>query len=381
MANQRLYLSPPHMSGIERDLLLEAYDSNWIAPLGPFVDRFEREMCALLRIRAAAALSSGTAALHLALLLHDVQPGDLVFCSTFTFAASANAIRYLGAEPVFIDSDAATWNMDPRLLEDELEWCAARRRLPKAVLCVDLYGQCADYDRIGAICDAFEVPLIEDAAEALGATYGGRSAGTFGSMGVLSFNGNKIITTSGGGMLLSNDEAAIARARKLATQARDDAPHYQHSAIGYNYRMSNLLAAVGVGQLQSIGERVEARRRNFERYVRMLGDTPGIGFMPEAGYGRSNRWLTCITVDPEQFGATREELRLALEADDIEARPLWKPMHLQPVFRGCRVRGGDVSASLFERGLCLPSGSSMTEADFERVEAAIRSVPAVAARR
>ncbi len=367
------------MSGPERELLLEAFDSNWIAPLGPFVDRFERETCARIGSRAAAALSSGTAALHLALLALGVEKGDSVICSSFTFAASAYAISYIGAEPVFIDSDTESWNIDPDLLEEELHDCAIRGKLPKAAIIVDLYGQCADFDRILAICASYEIPVIEDAAEALGARYRDRNAGTLGTLSVLSFNGNKIITTSGGGMLLSDDETAIARVKKMSTQARDDAPHYQHSAVGYNYRMSNLLAAVGVGQLQSIDDRVERRRANFARYERMLGDMPGIRFMPEPSWSRSNRWLTCLTIDPLAFGASREEVRVALESENIESRPLWKPMHLQPVYQDCRMRGGRVSALLFERGLCLPSGSAMAEEDFERVERAIHRVPAVRA--
>lgn len=374
---ERIFLSPPHLGGLERELLLEAIDSNWVAPLGPFVDRFESETAARVHVAHAAALSSGTAALHLALLILGVGRGDRVICSTFTFAASANPIVYLGAEPVFIDSDRESWNMDPDLLREELQACAREGRLPKAVIVVDLYGQCADYDRISAICDEFGVPLVEDAAEALGASYKGRPAGSFGKVSILSFNGNKIITTSGGGMLLSNDESVIARARFLATQARDSAPHYQHSAIGFNYRMSNLVAAVGVGQLHYLDNRVAARRRIFERYTTTIGTLPGVQFMPEADYGLSNRWLTCVTIDPDEFGATREDVRLALEAENIESRPLWKPMHLQPVFKDCRVRGGSVSAELFERGLCLPSGTAMTDAQMERVEAIVRRTAAV----
>jgi pyridoxal phosphate-dependent aminotransferase EpsN len=331
------------------------------------VDAFEAEVAKLSGVTSAVALSSGTGALHLALILLGVERGDRVFCSSFTFAASANPIVYCGAEPVFIDSDRATWNMDPDLLAEELRRAASESRLPKAVIAVDLYGQCADYDRLQAVCDEYGVPLIEDAAEALGATYRGRPAGSFGVMGVLSFNGNKIITTSGGGMLLSNDSSVAGRARFLSTQARDAAPHYQHSTIGYNYRMSNLLAAVGRGQLHTLADRVETRRAIFDRYVSELGSLPGIAFMPEASYGRANRWLTCVTVDPEAFGSTRETIRLALEEENIESRPLWKPMHLQPVFAGCRVVGGQVSEDLFEHGLCLPSGSSLTRTDQSRV--------------
>jgi pyridoxal phosphate-dependent aminotransferase EpsN len=345
----------------ERALLLDAFDSNWVAPLGPHVDAFEAEFAAYTGSRYAAALSSGTAALHLALLIVGVKPGDEVIVSSLTFAATANAITYVGATPVFVDSDSASWNMDPALLAEELEASAKRGKLPRAVVAVDLYGQCADYDLIRAACDRHGVPLIEDAAEALGATYRGKSAGTFGALGIFSFNGNKIITTSGGGMLVSENEAWIQKARFLATQARDPAPHYEHTHIGFNYRMSNLLAAVGRGQLRHLDARVDRRRAHNAAYRAALGSTPGIAFMPEASFGRSTAWLTCITVDPGLFGTDRETLRRHLEAHDIEARPVWKPMHLQPVFASCRVRGGEVAGRLFEFGLCLPSGSSLSD--------------------
>jgi dTDP-4-amino-4,6-dideoxygalactose transaminase len=370
---RRVYLSPPHMSGRELELVQDAFASNWIAPLGPHVDAFEREFAAHVGVCHAAALSSGTAALHLALLLTGVGAGDEVLCSSLTFSASANAITYCGARPVFIDCDAASWNMDPDLLETELQRCAAAGRPPKAVLAVDLYGQCADYTRIAPICERFGVPLIEDAAEALGATCAGRPAGSFGLAAAFSFNGNKIITTSGGGMLVSEEEALIARGRFLATQARDAAAHYQHSTIGYNYRMSNVLAAIGRGQLTVLEERVAARRANFEAYAAALADLPGIAFMPEAPYGRCTRWLTCLTIDPERFGATREQVRLALEAENIESRPVWKPMHLQPVFAGARRCGGAVAEGIFARGLCLPSGSALTPADLARTVATVRA--------
>ena len=372
MIMDRVYLSPPHMSGREPELVQDAFASNWIAPLGPHVDAFEREFAARVGVRHAAALSSGTAALNLALLLIGVGAGDEVLCSSLTFSASANAITYCGARPVFIDCDAASWNMDPDLLETELERCAATGTLPKAVLAVDLYGQCADYTRIAPICERFGVPLIEDAAEALGATCAGRPAGSFGRAAAFSFNGNKIITTSGGGMLVSGDEALIARGRFLATQARDAAAHYQHSTIGYNYRMSNVLAAIGRGQLTVLEERIAARRANFEAYTGALADLPGIAFMPEAPYGRCTRWLTCLTIDPEAFGASREDVRLALEAENIESRPVWKPMHLQPVFASCRVVGGAVSQRIFQHGLCLPSGSNLDAADRARTIAIVR---------
>lgn len=357
----RIYLSPPHVGAEERALLLEAFDSNWIAPLGPHVDAFERELSERVGVPYAAALSSGTAGLHLALLLLGVERDDDVIVSDFTFAATANAVCYTGARPVFVDSDRATWNLDPELLREELEACEKAGRRPKAVIAVDLYGQCADYEAIRRTCDDHEVPLIEDAAEALGATCAGQQAGSFGKIGVFSFNGNKIITTSGGGMLVSNEKSLVERARFLATQARDPAPHYEHSQIGYNYRMSNLLAALGRGQLRNLDARLRRRREHNEFYRRALAEVPGISFMPEASYGRSNCWLTCITIESARFGSTSDDLRCRFEKLDIETRPLWKPMHLQHVFRECRVRGGRVSADLFEHGLCLPSGSSLTD--------------------
>jgi pyridoxal phosphate-dependent aminotransferase EpsN len=363
----RIYLSPPDMGTEERELLIEAFDSNWIAPLGPHVDAFEREFAAAVGVPYAVALSSGTAALHLALLVSGVGPGDEVLTSTLTFSATANAITYVGAGPVFIDSERRSWNMDPGLLVEELDACARRGRLPKAVLPVDLYGQCADLEPIRAACRRHGVVLIEDAAEALGASYQGQAAGTLGDLAAFSFNGNKIITTSGGGMLVSSRRDWIDLARQLSTQARDPAPHYQHSRIGYNYRLSNLLAAVGRGQLRLLPDRVAARRATNQAYREQLGQVPGIEFAPEASFGRATFWLTCLTVDPDRFGATREDIRVHLEKQDIEARPVWKPMHLQPVFAGCRVRGGAVAEELFAKGLCLPSGSSLTHADRQKV--------------
>lgn len=351
----------------------DAFDTNWIAPLGPHVDGFEREFAALIGVQHAAALTSGTAALHLALILLGVGPGDEVFVSDLTFAASANPAVYLGARPTFIDSERESWNMDPGLLRETLAARARIGKLPKAVIVVHLYGQSANLAPIRAACDEYGVPLIEDAAEALGATYRDRAPGAFGRFGFFSFNGNKVITTSGGGMLVADDGDLIAHARKLATQARDNAPHYQHSEIGYNYRLSNVLAAIGRGQLPVLEERVAARRGNFDYYVRALGDLPGVDFMPEAPWGRHARWLSCITIDPRAFGADREVVREALTAENIEARPVWKPMHLQPVFAECESIGGDVAADLFEHGLCLPSGSTLTSADLERVAETIRS--------
>lgn len=369
---ERIYLSPPDVGERERKLLLEAFDSNWIAPLGPHVDAFEQEVAARVGVAAAAALSSGTAGLHLALRLLGVSAGDEVLTSDLTFAATANAITYVGARPVFIDCDPATWQLDPDLLAAELAQRAARGRRPAAIVVVDLYGQCADYDRILALAAAHDVPVVEDAAEALGATCRGRAAGSFGALGVFSFNGNKILTTSGGGMLVSDDARLVERARFLAAQARDPAPHYEHSTIGHNYRLSNLLAAVGRGQLADLDAKVAARRRVNARYRAGLGDVAGLAFMPEAAYGRANCWLTCITLDPTVAVATPAAVREHLAGLDIEARPLWKPMHLQPVFAGAPVVGGGVAADLFARGLCLPSGSSLTPAQQDRVIAAVR---------
>jgi len=371
----RIYLSPPHLGSHELRLVQEAFASNWIAPLGPHVDAFEREFAFTTGAAHAAALSSGTAALHLALQRLGVGPGDEVLCSTLTFVASANPILYQGAEAVFIDSDPATWNMDPVLLATELERAARRSRLPRAVMLVHLYGQSADIDPILAACDRYGVPLVEDAAEALGATYRGRTPGTFGRFGAFSFNGNKIITTSGGGMLVSRDAAEIERVRFVASQARDPAPHYEHSTIGFNYRMSNVLAAIGRGQLRLLPERVAARRRNFAFYAEALGSVPGLTFMPEAAYGHASRWLTVIKVEPREFGATAEDVRLQLERARIESRPVWKPMHLQPLFRACRRVGGAVAEHLFHHGLCLPSGSSLTQGELTRVVETLLETP------
>ena len=359
----RIYLSPPHLSGRELDLLQEAIESNWVAPLGPQVDAFERELAELVGVPNALALSSGTAALHLALVVLEVGPGDEVACATLTFSASANPVRYVGATPVFVDADPATWTIDPDLLERAL----AERPQIRAVVAVDLYGQSCDYEALTAICARRGVTLVQDAAESLGSFYRDAPSGAQGDIAALSFNGNKVITTSGGGMLLSRDADWIAHARKLSTQAREPAPHYEHTEIGFNYRLSNLLAAVGRAQLDVLQERVAARRRVNDRYRELLAGIPGIDFMPEAPYGRSNCWLTCILVDPAEAGTDRESIRVALETEDVEARPLWKPMHLQPVYRDAPVYGGDVAASLFERGLCLPSGSALTEADQQRI--------------
>ena len=350
----------------ERSLLIAAFDSNWIAPVGPDLAAFEREFAEHVDGLSTVALSSGSAALHLALVVLGIGAGDDVLVSDFTFAATANPVSYVGARPVFIDSERDTWNMDPALLEAELAQRAAGGKPPAAVICVDLYGQCADYDAIAGICERFEVPLIEDAAEALGASYHGRAAGSFGLLAAFSFNGNKIITTSGGGMLAASNPALVEHVRHLSTQARQPVPHYEHAEIGFNYRLSNLLAALGRGQLRVLDERIERRRAINDRYREALGDLPGIGFAPRDVEGRSNCWLTCITIDPAS-GVRPEDVRVTLERDDIESRPLWKPMHLQPVFAGAPARLSGVSAELFERGLCLPSGTSMSDDDLSFV--------------
>jgi pyridoxal phosphate-dependent aminotransferase EpsN len=355
------------MGDSELEFVKEAFASNYIAPLGPHVDAFEQEFARKVGAEYAVALSSGTAALHLALRYAGVEQGDKVICSTLTFIASANAILYLNAEPIFVDSEPASWNMDPELLSAELTRLAERDDLPKAVVLVHLYGQSADISPIKEICDRYGVALVEDAAEALGAEYQGKTPGTFGQAGIYSFNGNKIITTSGGGMLVSADGRLADKVRFWATQARDAAPHYEHSEMGYNYRMSNILAAIGRGQLRVLEDRVTRKREIFEFYRNELAAVPGISFMPEASYGRSTRWLTCITIEPKLFGATREQVRLALEEQNIEARPVWKPMHMQPLFERCRVVGGAVAETLFNKGLCLPSGTSCTDEDLARI--------------
>jgi dTDP-4-amino-4,6-dideoxygalactose transaminase len=374
LRTDRIYLSPPHLSGHEQQYVGEVFASNWIAPLGPQVDAFEAEFAATVGASHALALSSGTAALHLALIHQGVGPGDEVLVSTLTFSASANPIVYLGARPVFVDSELVSWNLDPALVCEVIQRKARLGKPPKAIILVHLYGQSADLDPILEVCARYGVAVIEDAAEALGATYRGRSPGTLGWAGAFSFNGNKIITTSGGGMLVSEDGEFIAHARKLAQQARDPAPHYEHSEIGYNYRLSNVLAGIGRGQLEVLGERVRRKREIFAAYRQLLGDLPGIAFMPEAPWGIATRWLTVLTVDPAHFGATREDIRQALEAENIESRPLWKPMHLQPVFRDCEAVGGAVSERLFEDGLCLPSGTALREADLERVAEVVRKL-------
>jgi dTDP-4-amino-4,6-dideoxygalactose transaminase len=364
---ERVYLSPPDVGAAESEALKRALDGGWVAPLGPEVDAFEAELAQVSGRRFACALSSGTAALHLALIHAGVGPGDEVLVSSLTFAASANAVRYVGAQPSFVDSDEASWNMDPALLAEALD---ARRY--KAVVVVDLYGQCADYETIARACASAGTTLISDAAESLGATFLDQPSGSFGESAILSFNGNKIVTTSGGGALVTDDEEAVKHARFLATQARDPAPHYEHSQLGYNYRLSNLLAALGRAQLGDLGRRVERRREHNQFYRQSLADLPGITFMPEAPGCRSTFWLTALLVDPTEAGVTREDLRLHLEGFDIEARPVWKPMHLQPLYEGSPMFGGKVSERFFDLGLCLPSGSSLSDNDRSRVVDAIR---------
>jgi dTDP-4-amino-4,6-dideoxygalactose transaminase len=371
---KRIYLSSPHMGEKELLFVKEAFDSNWIAPVGPHVDAFEKEFCEVTGAKYAAALSSGTAAIHLALVLLGVSRGDEVICSAFTFAASANPIVYQSAVPVFVDSEASTWNMDVGCLQEAIQDRIKKGKKPKAVILVHLYGQSADIDSIISLCSRYDIPLIEDAAESVGAYYKGSHTGAFGKFGIFSFNGNKIITTSSGGMLVSDDEEMIKKAKFLSSQSRDDAPHYQHSHIGYNYRISNVLAGIGRGQLSVLKERVNSRRSNFEFYEKSLRVLPGIDFMPEAEFGRSNRWLTCITIDPALFGKDRECVRLALEKENIEARPAWKPLHLQPVFKDYPYYGTGVSEEIFDKGLCLPSGSNLKEEDLGRVVDVFRRV-------
>lgn len=368
---KRVYLSPPHMSGYEMEYINEAFTSNWIAPLGPNVTAFENELAEMVGCKKALALSSGTAALHLALCLLGVGHGDIVFCSSFTFIGSVNPILYQGAVPVFIDSEPESWNMSPEALSKAFKWADFQGKMPKAVVIVNLYGQSADMDQLTDICNSYNVPIVEDAAESLGATYKGKASGTWGQYGIYSFNGNKIITTSGGGMLVSDDAETLEKALFLATQARDPAPWYQHSEMGFNYRMSNIVAAIGRGQLRVLNDRVQARRGIFDRYVNSFSDVPGIGFMPEASNGICNRWLTVMTIDCEVNNVKPMQIIEALSKENIEARPVWKPMHLQPLFNSNRhfthYEQESVCDRLFDQGLCLPSGSSLSEEDQGRV--------------
>lgn len=372
---KKIWLSSPHMGHAEKGFVEEAFTSNWVAPLGPNVDGFEADLSRYTTVAHAAVLSSGTAALHLALMILGVGKGDIVLCQSFTFSASANPVVYLGATPVFIDSETDTWNMDPVFLEKAIKHYVSVGKKPRAIIPVHLYGMPAKLNAIMQLAREYEIPVIEDAAEALGSTYHDKPCGSFGDFGILSFNGNKIITTSGGGALLSAKEEWIEKARFLATQARDPAPHYQHSQIGYNYRMSNVLAGIGRGQMLVLNERVKQRRANYDFYRQALENIPGISFQPELAGSFSNRWLTCILVNPEKTnGLSREDIRLHLEKDNIESRPLWKPMHLQPVFAAAPYFGETVSAKLFDQGLCLPSGSNLTEEDRRRVVSKLKEL-------
>ncbi len=374
--SEKIWLSSPHMGGKELSYIHEAFDQNWVAPLGPNVNAFETELERFLgREVRVAALSAGTAALHLALIECGVGQGDCVICQSMTFSASANPIVYQGATPVFVDSEADSWNLSPEHLEQAIKAQSAKGQKPKAIIAVHLYGMPFKINEVLAVAQQYDIPVIEDAAEALGSTYRGVACGTFGRFGILSFNGNKIITTSGGGALVCHSEADKKKAVFLSTQARDEAPHYQHSHIGYNYRMSNICAGIGRGQMEVLEERVRQRRINYERYAKALGIFQGITFLPEPEGSYSNRWLTTVLVDPRQTGGiNREALRLALAAENIESRPLWKPMHLQPVFNGAPYYGNGVSDRLFDEGLCLPSGSNMTEEAQQRVIAKIKKV-------
>ena len=367
--SKKIWLSPPHMGGTERNYVNEAFDTNWIAPLGPNVNGFEQDLANYTGAKAASVFSSGTAAIHLALIMLGVKPGDEVLVSSFTFSASVNPIVYLGATPVFIDSEPKTWNMSPEILEQAIKDRISKGKKPKAIILVHLYGMPAKMESILKIAGRYKIPVIEDAAEALGSKYKNKSLGTFGIMGILSFNGNKIITTSGGGALISNNENLISKSRFLATQARDNAPHYEHSDIGYNYRMSNIVAGVGRGQMEVLDAHVNLRRENHRFYKSNLSGVRGIELLEEPGADYfSNHWLTCITTDPEKTkGISRETIRLALKRENIESRPLWKPMHLQPVFQGYPYYGNGISEDLFINGLCLPSGSSLTPNDKQRI--------------
>lgn len=373
---EKVHLSPPHLSGKEIEYIQEALDANWVAPVGPHVDAFEKEIANYLGVNEAVAVNSGTSAIHLALSLLDIKTGDTVFCSTLTFVASANPILYQGAEPVFIDSEPDTWNMSPAALEKGLKEAAQKGKLPKAVIVVHLYGQSAKMDEILELCNMYGIPVIEDSAESLGSSYKEKPSGTFGKFGIFSFNGNKIITTSGGGMLVSNDSEAIKKARFLATQAKDPAPHYQHSHLGFNYRMSNILAGIGRAQLQVLEERVLARRMMFSTYFCELSSIPGIQFMPELKNTFSNRWLTTLLIDETKTGVSSRTLLRLLAEENIEARPVWKPLHLQPLFKGTAYHmdeyQGNVSERLFQHGICLPSGSNMTEEKMIRVISCIK---------
>ena len=367
----KIWLSSPHMGEGEFAFVKEAFETNWVAPVGPHLNGFENDLQAYTGVSHAAALSSGTAALHLALVILGVKQDDVVLCQSFTFCGSANPIVYQGATPIFVDSEPDTWNMDPEALEEAIKYSLAKGKKPKAIIYVHLYGMPAKVNEIQQIANEYEIPLIEDAAEALGSRIKDVPCGNFGMISVLSFNGNKIITTSGGGALLSQDQAYIEIARFLATQARDTAPHYQHSQIGFNYRLSNICAGIGRGQMQVLEQRVQQRRANFTFYKEIFANVPGITFQEESAGSYSNYWLTAILIDPAQAGISAESLRLALEKENIESRPLWKPMHLQPIYAECPYYGANTAEYLFSNGLCLPSGSNLSSSDKNRIKETI----------
>ncbi len=370
---KRIFLSPPDMCGEELRYVNKAFKSNWIAPAGPDIDAFEKEMCAFTGASHAVALASGTAALHLSLIVNNAGPSDDIYCSSFTFAGSAFPITYTGAHPVFIDSERNSWNMDPELLEKAVIDSIENKRTPKAVIVVHLYGQTANLDALQNVCKKYDLLLIEDAAESLGATCGNMQTGTIGDFGIYSFNGNKIITTSGGGMIVGHNRESLDKMRYLSTQAREPFPYYHHTSIGYNYRMSNVSAAIGRGQLTSLESKVEKRRSTYEYYMKRINGYNGITVMPRDTFGIANCWLTCITID-NKSPLTPDMVRLALEKENIESRPLWKPMHLQPVFANCKSFTNGVSEDLFNRGLCLPSGSSLNIDDLERIVEVVKGL-------
>jgi dTDP-4-amino-4,6-dideoxygalactose transaminase len=377
MNKNKIWLSSPHMGGNERNYVNDAFDTNWIAPLGPHVNAFEEVLSNYLSKQGeslgTAVLTSGTAGIHLAMVMLDVKAGDYVICQSFTFCGTTNPIVYQGAIPVMVDSEPDTWNMNPEALREAIKDCLAKGKKPKAIMPVHLYGMPAKMDEINNIAAEYDIPVVEDAAEALGSTYKGKACGSLGKISILSFNGNKIITTSGGGALVSVHSEYVTKARFLSTQARDNAPHYQHSHIGYNYRMSNVLAGIGRGQMEVLDERVSQRRKNNIRYRDYFNRIAGIQFQNEPNDNYfSNYWLSAILVNPDETGGiTREDIRLSLESENIEARPLWKPMHMQPIFEGCLFYGDGTAARLFEQGLCLPSGSNLSMNDFERVFAVL----------
>jgi pyridoxal phosphate-dependent aminotransferase EpsN len=378
MSENRIFLSPPHMSGLEKQYIEEAFLSNWISPLGPHVSAFEEEMAQFIGVNGGVAVNSGTSAMHLALRAAGVGKGDYVFCSSLTFIASANPILYLGANPVFIDSEPSSWNMSPLALARALKDSEVNGKLPKAIVVVNIYGQSADYEQLRPLVDHYGIPIIEDAAESLGATYNGKASGSFGDFSILSFNGNKMITTSGGGMFLSNNVDALEKARFWSTQSREPVLHYEHKEIGYNYRLSNILAGIGRGQLKVLKNRVEARREVFSRYVQQLGHLKGIDFMPEHKNGRSSRWLSVMTINDAEARITVNQLINELAKHNIEARPAWKPLHMQPLFKDNDYyphnESTDLSNSLYNKGLCLPSGSNLTIKEQERVIHIIQSI-------